>query len=96
MDTFNVTQCNVAQMIGEANRFVFHTILISISTSIVNGESISFDDKLFKTIVITAVAVICYHLFIRKLVEPPLKKMKIICRNRQTNKPHKKTNNTIN
>jgi len=95
MDIFNVTQCNVAQMIGEANRFVFHTILISISTSIVNGESISFNNKLFQTIVITTMAVVCYHLFIRKIVEPPLKKMKIICRNRQTTKPSKKTNNNI-
>ena len=93
MDIFNVTQCNIAQMIGEANRFVFHTILISISTAIVNGESISIDEKFFKVIVITAMAVVCYHLFIRKIVEPPIKKMKIICRNRQTNKPHKKIDN---
>lgn len=90
MDIFNVTQCNIAQMVGEANRFVFHAILIYISTSLVNGNSISFDDKFFRGIVATAMAVICYHLFIRKLVEPPLKKMKIICRNRQNSKIHKK------
>jgi hypothetical protein len=60
-----------------------------------NGEPALFNRRMFETIVITAIAVVFYHLFIRKIVEPPLKKMKIICRDHQTNKPYKKTNNNI-
>jgi hypothetical protein len=67
-------------MVGEANRFIFHGILLHVSNCIVTGNYDFFNEDIFKTITITAMAVILYHLLVRKVVEPPLKKMKIICR----------------
>jgi hypothetical protein len=89
MDIFNVSSCNVTQMIGEANRFLFHVLLIHIATCLIEGRTDFLSETLFKTLIITAVAVLSYHLFVRKIVEPPLKKMKMICR-KQLNIPKKK------
>ena len=82
-DVINLTQCNVAQMYGEANRFLFHVLLIHISTCIIDGDTNIFSDKLFKTLLITSMAIVLYHLFARKIVEPKVEKMKLICVNNE-------------
>ena len=91
-DIFNISHCNVAQLIGEANRFLFHGFLLHISTCVINKDYDFFSKDLFKTLTIIMMAVILYHLVIRKIVEPPLKKMKIICRRRQKVFKNKDTN----
>lgn len=86
---FNITQCNIAQLISESSRFLFHVMLIHITTSIIEGKSDIFNETLFKTLLITAIAITLYHVFFRKIVEPKLEKMKIIC-SRDTRKRREK------
>lgn len=82
MSILNISECNVAQLIGEANRFMFHVFLIHITTCIIEGRHTDiFSSTLFKTLLITAIAIILYHLFFRKIIEPQIKKMKSICIN---------------
>jgi uncharacterized lipoprotein YehR (DUF1307 family) len=78
-DIFNITQCNLAQIIAESNRFVFQITLVHIVTCIIEGKEDIFNETLFKTLLITSLAIIMYHIFFRKMVEPRLEKMKNIC-----------------
>lgn len=78
-DIFDITQCNLAQLVAESSRFLFQVFLIHITTCIVEGRREVFTDTLFKTLLITAMAIVMYHIFFRKIVEPKLEKMKTIC-----------------
>lgn len=78
-DIFNITQCNLAQLIAESNRFLFQVLLVHITTSIIEGKDEIFGETLFKALLITAIAILMYHLFFRKIVEPKLEKMKMVC-----------------
>lgn len=78
-DLLNINQCNIAQIIGESNRFLFHIFLIHITTCIVEKKDTFFGVELFKTLLITAIAITLYHIFFRKIVEPKVEKMKLIC-----------------
>lgn len=79
MDIFEISQCNIAQIIGEASRFMFHVTLVHISSCIIDGKDTLFGEQLFKTLMITFMAIVLYHIFFRKIIEPPIKKMKTIC-----------------
>jgi hypothetical protein len=79
MDALNISRCNVSQIIGESSRFVFHVLLVHISTCIIRKEGNIFDEKLFQTIMITFMAIVLYHLLFRKTIEPQIEKMKLIC-----------------
>ena len=79
MDIFAVSDCNIAQTIGEISRFVFHIVLLHFCTAMIDDNEHFFNKKIYSSIFITAMAVMCYHLFVRKLVEPHLEKMKYIC-----------------
>jgi hypothetical protein len=81
-DILNISNCNIAQMIGESNRFLFHVLLVHIATCIINGDIVFFTEDLFKSLLITAMAIIMYHIFFRKIIEPKLEKMNLICFNR--------------
>ncbi len=94
MDLFYISQCNISQTIGEANRFMFHIFLVHICTAIVDGKAELFGEELFKTLIITMIAIILYHLFFRKIVEPLVEKMKLICYDKNKIKMKKKRFNT--
>jgi hypothetical protein len=79
MDLLNVDRCVIAQIIGESNRYIWHLLLIHVTTSVFDGDSNIFGNDLLRKIIITALAIILYHILIRKLVEPHVKKMKTIC-----------------
>jgi len=78
-NVFDITACNLAQIIAESNRFLFHISLIHIATSIIEDKKEIFNETLFKTLLITSMAILMYHVFFRKLVEPKVEKMKIVC-----------------
>ena len=78
-DLLDISQCNIAQIIGESSRFLFHVLLVHISTNIIDGKTDFFNEDFFRTLLITALAITMYHVFFRKLVEPKIEKMKIIC-----------------
>lgn len=75
----DISWCNIAQIIGESNRFLFHVMLVHTATTIVEGKKEFFGEDFFRTLVVTATAIIMYHLFFRKIVEPKVEKMKLIC-----------------
>lgn len=87
---FNISICNIAQALGESNRFLFHVFLIHITTVIVNGKSNFSSKELTKTLFITAIAIALYHILFRKLVEPKVNKMKLICHNKHKRIKRKK------
>jgi hypothetical protein len=76
---FSINQCTVSQIVGESNRFLFHVLLVHITTCIVEGKKNFFGEELFRTLLITAVAIAMYHIFFRKIIEPKTEKMKLIC-----------------
>lgn len=86
----NISNCNIAQMIGESNRFLFHVLLVHISTCIINGNNNIITEDLFRTLLITAMSIIMYHIFFRKIIEPKLEKMNLICFNRNKRNIDKK------
>lgn len=90
MDLFSISQCNISQTLGEANRFLFHIFLVHISTAIIDGKSDLFGEELFKTLIITMMAIILYHLFFRKIIEPIIERMKLICLDKNQIKLKKK------
>ena len=97
----NISKCNVAQIIGEAHRFLFHVLLVHISTCIIKKDTNIFTDELFRSLLMTAMAIVMYHIFFRKLIEPHLEKMNLICfngRKRHTEKVklYKKNKHKVN
>lgn len=82
MDIFEISDCNIAHTVGDTSRFVFHILLLNFCTIMIDDSETFFSEKLYKSIFVTAMAVICYHIFIKKWVEPSLEKMKNICKKR--------------
>lgn len=78
-EILNISQCNVAQIVGESNRFLFHIFLVHVTTCLIEGKKNIFGEELFKTLLITSIAIVMYHIFFRKIVEPNVEKMKLIC-----------------
>lgn len=80
-DIFNISQCTIAQLIGEASRFMIHVFLLHVITNIVEHKTDIISESLFRTLITTLLAIAVYHLFIRKLIEPVIEKMKSVCLN---------------
>lgn len=74
----------MADIIDETHRFLLHITLVHIFTHIIDGKDELFGRDLFRTLVVTALAIISYHVLFKKIVTPKLKKLKIAC------KSHKK------
>lgn len=90
---FDISQCNIAEMIGESNRFLFHVFLVHISSCIIEGRSNFFGSELFRTLIVTAIAIVMYHIFFKKIMDPKVETMKLICYDKATkNKKKKKLN----
>lgn len=86
---FDIDQCNISQIIGESNRFLFHVFLVHISTCLIDGKKSFFSEELFKTLLITFAAIALYHIFFRKIIEPKIEKMKLICYSDNTERSKK-------
>lgn len=77
---FTVTNCDVADVITEINRFLFHIFLMHILTYTIDGKDELFGNQLFKTMFITALAVLAYHVIFKKLVNSKLKNLQSTCK----------------
>ena len=80
MIDFSVSNCDMSEIISESNRFLFHILLVHVITHLIDGEDELFGMKTIKTLFITAVAIMSYHIFFKKMTEPKLKKIKSICK----------------
>lgn len=76
---FSLTNCDISEIISETNRFLFHIMLVHVIAHIIDGKDILFGEQIWKTLMITAIAVLCYHILFKKLVEPKLKKIQNVC-----------------
>jgi len=90
METFDISQCNISQIVGESTRFLFHVFLVHVSTCIIDKKDELFSRALFKTLTITIMAIVMYHIFFRKIIEPKIEKMKLVCIDPDKRKIHKK------
>jgi len=77
---FSITNCDVSDIITETNRFLFHIMLVHIITHIVDGNDDLFGPQIFKTLLVTAISIITYHILFKKLVDAKLKKIQSVCR----------------
>ena len=76
---FDVSECTIIQIISETNRFLFHISLVTIVTAILDGKTDVFNESFFKTLLVTALAIILYNIIFKKITEPKIKKMKKLC-----------------
>jgi len=75
-DIFQIRQSDIANLIGETSRFVMHVLMMHILSVIILKKEDLFGTPLFQTIIMTIMAIVLYHLFFRKIIEPELEKMK--------------------
>lgn len=76
---FSISNCDISDIIIETNRFLFHIFLIHIITHMIDGKDELFGQQLFKTLLITTLAIITYHVLFKKSVEGKLKKIHNMC-----------------
>jgi dolichol kinase len=76
---FSITHCDISEIMSEANRFLFHIMLVHIIAHIIDGKDVLFGEQIFKTLLITVIAILTYHILFKKLVEPKLKKIHNVC-----------------
>jgi len=77
---FNISKCDISDIINETSRFLFHITLIHVVTYIIDGNDQLLGPQLFKTLFITALAILLYHVIFKKIVEPKLKKIRYKCK----------------
>lgn len=80
MIDFSITECDMSEIISESNRYIFHILLVHIITHIIDGKDELLGLQTFKILFVTAVAIITYHIFFKKMTEPKLKKIKHVCK----------------
>jgi hypothetical protein len=77
--SFKISQCDVSDILTETNRFMFHITLIHIITHIIDGKDDLFGEQIFKTLIVTALAILVYNVIFKKIVEPKLKELHSTC-----------------
>ncbi len=66
---FIISKKDLSDMVNESNRFLFHIVLIQILTNLIDGKKELFGFSIIKTILITVIAVIIYHVFFKKIIQ---------------------------
>jgi len=79
MVDFTITQCDLVEIIFEIIRFLSHITLLHILNSTIDNKEILFDVSYFKIMLLTAIAIIIYHLTIKKLFKSKNTNLKIVC-----------------
>lgn len=76
---FSITSCDISDIVTEINRFMFHIILIHMITCSLDTKEIFLGKQLFKTLFVTALAVMIYHIIFKKIINGKLKKIQSYC-----------------
>jgi dolichol kinase len=77
---FNITKCDLSDIVNESSRFIFHITLVHIITYIIDGKEELMGLQLMKTLVVTAIAITLYHIILKKIAEPKLRKIRYKCK----------------
>lgn len=78
---FSISKCDISEIISESNRFLLHILLIHIITHVIDGKDELFGINTIRTLFVTAIAILTYHILFKKLMDPKLKKIQSICKN---------------
>ena len=81
---FAITECDLSEMIPEINRFVLHIFLVHVVTYLIDGREI-FTPTFFKTLLVTAIAIMAYHILLKKITNRKLKNIKYMCKKHKDN-----------
>lgn len=79
IQNFMITKCDVVEMIFETIRFLSHITLLHILNCTLDDSEDFLDIKFLKVMLITGLAVILYHIFIKKFFVARSKKLKSLC-----------------
>ena len=74
-----VTTCDISDMMAEINRFLFHMILVHIITHVIDGKDELYGENIIRNMIITAIAIILYHIIFKKITKTKLKNIQLIC-----------------
>ena len=74
-----VTTCDVSDMMTEINRFLFHMVLVHVITHVIDGKDELYGEHIIKNMIITAIAIMAYHVLFKKITKPKLKKIQSMC-----------------
>lgn len=76
---FTITKCDLVEIIFEIIRFLSHITLLHLLNCMIDSKEELFDINYLKIMLFTAIAIILYHISIKKLLNVNSKKMKNIC-----------------
>lgn len=75
----SISQCEMSDIIEETHRFLLHISLVHVLTYIMDEKTELFTKDIIRTLAVTAIAIIIYNIFFRKIIKPKLKKVKSAC-----------------
>jgi hypothetical protein len=76
---FLLNNCDVSDIFTEINRFMYHILLIHLITCSIDNKEQLFGMQLLKTLFITALAIVVYHVFFKKIMKKKLKNIHDAC-----------------
>lgn len=81
MIDFSITICDYFEGMADTVRFLSHIILLHLLTYFIGDDHNNklFNRDVLKSLVFTAVAVMLWHIFVKKLIIRPIKKLKSAC-----------------
>ncbi len=79
MVDFTITRCDLVEIVFEIIRFLSHITLLHILNCTIDGKEELFDINYVKIMLFTAIAIVIYHVTIKKMFQEKGKKMKLVC-----------------
>lgn len=79
MINFSISNCDLAEIIAELIRFLSHITLLHLINFAIDSKEKLFETNYLKVMLFTALAIIMYHLFLKKFFDFKINKMKKIC-----------------
>jgi hypothetical protein len=77
---FSITNCDLSDMITETSRFLYHiTLMHVITTCIIDKTTDLFGSQFIKTLFVTAMSVMAYHIIFKKTMNLQLENMQKYC-----------------
>lgn len=79
MVNYTVSRCDLVEIIMETIRYLSQIALLHVLNYMSNDKEPLFDTNFFKIMLFTALAIVLYHIFIKKMFKSKFKKMKYVC-----------------
>jgi hypothetical protein len=76
---FGLSKCDISDIVSEGNRYLFHIFLIHVITHLIEGNVEISVKHLVRTLLISALAILTYNVFIKKIADEKLKKIRNEC-----------------